>query len=782
VTHNGRGDHHGIAFVGDYLPRQCGIATFTHDLAEATSRQAGGTQPVIVVAMNDTVEGYAYPDRVRFEVRQDYQIDYSRAADFLNFSRIDVVCLQHEFGIFGGRWGSNLLTFIRDLHRPFVATCHTVNRNAESDQKKIFEEIAARAAGLVVMSEKAVSLLTDVYNVPREKITLIPHGIHDVPFIDPSFYKDKFGVEGRDVLLTFGLLHRNKGIEYMIEALPAIVKRHPKVTYLVLGATHPHVVQVEGESYRLSLQRRVRELGLEDHVLFHSRFVELDELLEYLGAADICVTPYLDMAQITSGALAYAMGSGKAVVSTPYWHARELLANGRGRIVPARDSEALAREVNFLLDDDVALASVRKKAYMYTRAMVWDRVGKDYVGLFEEIRSHVPRSIPTTPSLHQPLSPTNLPTPLVDHLTQLCDDTGPAHHARYTVPDWSYGYHLDDAASTLVASTKFYTIFGDREAARIAGVCMGLLQFLVGTNNEPAESLSYARLRTHNASDASMGKALWALGYVVGNSRLAHAAAANDLAQEVVSSWTPTTTIGCAYGVLGSVNYLMRFSGASGVRRWLSRSANELAEVCTKKHWMDRWDAADWPVAAQAVIVAAHTLNSTRMATLGRHMLKQICKETKNGTVFLRRGENPDEEELPVTAATFIEAVGAAFDIHRAENTLGAMRAAADWFFGANDKGIAVYDFVTGGCHDALTASGLNANQGIEATTFCMLAILTLTRIAGVGEPAPKKTRAPAKMKAKKKTKVRMGTKAKTKVKTKAKKKTKTKTRTEARA
>jgi len=737
MTQSGQNSHHGIAFVGDYLPRNCGIATFTHDLAEAVARNAGENQPVIVVAMNDTPEGYAYPDRVKFEVRQDYQIDYSRAADFLNFSRIDAVCLQHEYGIFGGEWGSNLLTLLRDLHRPFVVTCHTVIRDTQPAQKEIFEEIAARAARLVVMSNLAVPMLQDIYNVPREKIVVIPHGIHDVPFIDPSFYKDKFGVEGRDVLLTFGLLHRNKGIEHMIEALPAIVKRHPKVTYVVLGATHPHVVKQEGESYRLSLQRRVRELGIEDHVLFHPRFVELDELLEYLGAADIFVTPYLNLEQITSGALAYAMGSGKAVISTPYWHAEELLAEDRGRLVPLRDSQALSREINSLLDDDVVMSAVRKKAYMHTRAMVWNRVGKDYVRLLDEVRSHVPRTIPTASSLRQPLSPTNLPAPCVDQLVQLCDDTGPAHHARYTVPDWNYGYHLDDAASTLVASTKFYNIFGERDAAHIAGVCMGLLQLLIGGDREPSASLSYTRERVDRASDASTGKALWALGYVVSRSRLLHSAAANDLLQELVSSWKPATTMGRAYGILGAANYLLRFSGASGVRRMLSRSANELAKACEADTWIDQWKGADWPVAAQAVIVAAHALENADMTKLGERMMSELREATSDGTVFLRRGTNPDEEELPVTAATFIEAFGAAYNINRTEDTLHAMRAAADWFLGANDKGTAVYDFETGGCYEALTASGLNHNQGTEATTFCLLAFLTLTRIAGIGVPTP---------------------------------------------
>lgn len=737
MTHIGHRGHEGIAFVGNYLPRNCGIATFTYDLTEAVARHAGENQPVIVVAMNDTPKGYLYPNRVKFEVRQDYQIDYARAADFLNFSHVDTVCLQHEYGIFGGEWGSNLLTLLRDLQRPFVVTCHTVIQNPDSLQKEVFDEISARAARLIAMSDRAATMLQDVHKVPREKIILIPHGIHDVPFIDPSFYKDKFGVEGRDVLLTFGLLHRNKGIEYMIDALPAIVKRHPKVTYIVLGATHPKVVNLEGESYRLSLQRRVRELGLEENVLFHARFVELDELLKYLGAADICVTPYLNIEQATSGALVYAMASSKAVVSTPYWHAEELLADGRGRLVPLRDSESLAREINALLDDEVAFTSVRKKAYMHTRSMVWDSVARDYVRLFDEVRSHIPRSIPTGSSLRQRLSPTNLPTPRLDHVVCMCDDTGPAHHARHTIPDWDHGYHLDDAASALIASTKFYNIFSDKDAARIAGVCMGLLQLMVGGGRKPVHRLSYTRKPLEQASDSSLGMTLWALGYVVSRSNLPHSAAANDLFQELAANWSPQTIMGHSYAILGATNYLMRFSGASDVRRLLSRSTDELASAFEADAAVDQWEAPDWPVAAQAITVAAQALENGGLKKLAKRMIAELRRETNEGTVFLRRGENSDEEESPLTAATCIEALGAAYKVDRIEDVLQPMRSSADWFLGANSKGTAVYDFETGGCHDALTASGLNRNQGTQATTFCLIAFLTLTRIAGIGESSP---------------------------------------------
>lgn len=722
----------GIAFVGNYLPRMCGIATFTYDLAEAVARQAGKDQPVIAMAMNDTPEGYAYPDRVKFEVRQDHPVDFSRAADFLNFSRIDVISLQHEYGIFGGEWGSNLLTLVRDLNRPVVMTCHTVVKEPDPVQKEVFVELAARSAKCVVMSEKGVAFLQEVYGVNRDKIALIPHGIHDVPFIDPNYFKDKFGVEGRRIILTFGLLHRNKGIEYMIEALPAVVARHPETTYLILGATHPNIVAHEGEAYRLSLQRRVRELGLEKHVLFHPRFVDLDELLEYIGAADICVTPYLAIEQITSGALAYCMGSGKAVISTPYWHAEELLADGRGHLVPMRDSKALAQAVNELLDDEVLLTAVRKKAYLYCRPMTWSSVAGSYIKLFDEARSRMPKVVPTTSAVRRALSASNLPLPKLDHLLRLSDDTGPAHHARHTIPDWSFGYRLEDAAETLVAAAKFHKTFGDKTAVRLAETCLALVQVLIGNEKDIAGGLDYTRVRTGQASESAVAKTVWALGYLVSQSPDVLATAANDLFLELLPRADVNGAQAAGYAALGAANYLARFPGASDVRRYLSRHADIVSEFCGKKDWHDRWNAPDWPVAVQALSVAGSALGSQEFREQVRGMVKRALSLTSTGNVFLKPGENPDEEELPTSVASFIEALGAVYYDGRDPALLVPIRNAADWFLGVNRKGVPVYELSTGGCHDAITASGLNQNQGTEATAYCLIALTSLHRLAGI--------------------------------------------------
>jgi len=349
-----------IAFLGDYLPRICGIATFTHDLAEAIAYATPGSD-CFVGAVNDRVKGYDYPARVRFELQEKELDSYRRAADFLNFNNADVLCVQHEFGIYGGPAGSHLLALLKEVRMPVVTTLHTILSGPDVAQRKVMEELAARSDRLVVMAHRGAEILREIYDVPDAKIDVIPHGIPDLPFIESSFYKEQFGVEGRQVLLTFGLIGPSKGIETVIEALPEIVRQHPNVVYLVLGATHPHLLASEGERYRLSLERLAEERGVQEHVIFYNRFVSLDDLKEFIGATDIYLTPYLNEAQITSGTLAYVFGAGKTVVSTPYWHAQELLSDGRGVLVPFRDSIAITDGVCALLNDAPRMEKIRQR-------------------------------------------------------------------------------------------------------------------------------------------------------------------------------------------------------------------------------------------------------------------------------------------------------------------------------------------------------------------------------------------------------------------------------------
>jgi glycosyltransferase involved in cell wall biosynthesis len=375
-----------IAIVGNHLPRQCGIATFTTDLCDALAAEQTASE-LLVVAVNDEQSSYAYPQRVRFGITEKNPSSYRAAAEFLKSSKVDLVCLQHEYGIYGGKAGSYVLELLRHLDIPAVTTLHTVLREPDADQRIVLQEIAARSDRLVVMSQHSSRFLQDVFGVSAEKIDLIPHGIPDLPFVESDVYKKSSSVEGKTVLLTFGLLSKNKGFENVLQALPRILSRHSDVVYVIAGATHPHVKLREGDRYRFQLQAMAKELGVEENVIFHNRFVSPQEMATLVGSADIYITPYRYEAQAVSGTLAYALGAGKAIISTPYWYATELLDDGRGALVPFEDPAAIAATAIELLDNNAARQAVRKRAYLYARQMVWNRVAQSYMRTFESARA-----------------------------------------------------------------------------------------------------------------------------------------------------------------------------------------------------------------------------------------------------------------------------------------------------------------------------------------------------------------------------------------------------------
>ncbi len=441
-----------VAIIGNYLPRRCGIATFTTDLCDAIHAEYDSTE-LLALPVNDTPEGYNYPARIRFELAQDELASYRQAADFLNFSNIDLVCLQHEYGIFGGPAGAHILELLRRLHMPVVTTLHTVLREPDTDQRMVMEEIAALSDRLIVMSRQSAEILQEVFHVPLSKIDLIPHGIPDLPFIDPNFYKDSFGTEGKDVLLTFGLLSPNKGVENVIQALPAILKHHPNVVYMISGVTHPHLLRREGEKYRRYLHNLSKELGVESQVIFLNRFVSPEELVELIGAADIYITPYKSKGQVVSGTLTYALSAGKAIISTPYLHATELLADERGVLVPFDDPAAIAARTIELLDNSTARHAMRKRAYLYTRDMVWHRVAQQYMGSFERVYNERLRKPRATFSARNTEKALDLLPPInLDHLSRMTDQTGIIEHAIFVIPNYPEGYATDDNARALIVA------------------------------------------------------------------------------------------------------------------------------------------------------------------------------------------------------------------------------------------------------------------------------------------------------------------------------------------
>src|ERR1700757_2442767 len=466
-----------IGVVGNYLPRQCGIATFTTDLCAAISAEYG-TARLLALPVNDTEEGYDYPARVRWSLAQDDLSSYQEAAEFLNFNNIDMVCLQHEYGIFGGPAGSHVLQLLRGLKMPVVTTLHTVLREPDPSQLMVMEQIAELSDRLIVMSQLSSQFLQEIFKVPGSKIDMVPHGVPDLPFLDPNFYKDRFGVEGKAVLLTFGLLSPNKGIENVIQALPHILSKQKNVVYMVAGATHPHILRREGDHYRADLQALAKKVGVESKVIFHNRFVSPEEMLEFIGAADIYITPYRHEAQVVSGTLAYALGAGKAIISTPYWHAIELLDDRRGALVPFQSPDGIARKTVELLDTPAIRHAMRKRAYSYARETVWKRVAQGYMASFGQARSdrmRAPRVMFSDETSAKCIN--KLPVLTLDHLHRLTDDTGMLQHATFAVPNYSEGYTTDDNARALVLTILLEQL-GQTEPRELHDLASRYLAFL----------------------------------------------------------------------------------------------------------------------------------------------------------------------------------------------------------------------------------------------------------------------------------------------------------------
>ena len=516
-----------IAFVGNYLPRECGIATFTTDLCTALAAEYGEGR-LFAIPVNDPDSSYDYPEQVRLELMQEDIASYERAADFLNFNSNDLVCLQHEYGIYGGAAGRYILALLHRLKMPLVTTLHTVLREPDANQRMVLEEIAHLSDRLVVMSELAAQLLREVYAVPSGKIDVIPHGVPDMPFMDPNYFKDKFGTEGKSVLLTFGLLSPNKGIENVIRALPAILARHPNVVYIVSGVTHPHIRRREGERYREELQALAAELGVSSNLILNNRFVSAEELVEHVGAADIYITPYRQEAQVVSGTLAIALGAGKAIVSTPYWHAKELLADKRGVLVPFDNPDAIAKAVVALLENDAERHAMRKRAYLHSRGTTWPTTARAYMATFQRARferSLQPRPAQPDDAVLELVDPMeHLPVLNTGHLFAMTDETGMLQHAIFSVPNTREGYTTDDNARALIVSTlldkrPWYEYAEEHLSLSRRHLAFLWLAFHSDTGRF-RNFLGYDRKWLEDVgSEDSHGRALWALGSVLGHSQ-----------------------------------------------------------------------------------------------------------------------------------------------------------------------------------------------------------------------------------------------------------------------
>ncbi|MBN1553481.1 MAG: glycosyltransferase family 4 protein [Phycisphaerae bacterium] len=738
-------DGSAIAFVGNYLPRKCGIATFTHDLCEAVAGRSRDND-VFTVAINDVPEGYPYPERVRFEVRQNAQADYRLAAEFLNMNQVTAVCMQHEYGIYGGTCGSHLLSMLRRLRRPLIATLHTVLKDPNEQQKLVLQEVVRHCDRVVVMADIAREFLRDSFDVPTEKVAVIPHGIPDVPFVDSNFFKDQFGVEGRRVILTFGLLSPGKGIEYAIDALPPVVQKHPDVVYIVLGATHPHVKADNGEEYRNSLIRRVNELGLQDHVIFVNRFVAYKELCEYLGAAEIYITPYLNEAQITSGTLAYAMGTGKAVISTPYWHAKELLADNRGRLTPFRNSEAISHEILDLLDHETELNAMRKRAYTYCRKMVWPRVGQDYLDLFNEATAAwVEKRHRLGKAKPRRREKFDLPEVDLRHLRIMTDDTGILQHSIFSTPNRDHGYCVDDNTRALIAAALHWDLNHDED---IIPLMQTYLAFMAHAMNEETgrfrNFMDYSRnWMEEQGSEDSHGRSLWGLGTAVA---LCPNESMITLASRLFCAGLPATEDflsprAWAFTLCGIHGYLRRFGGDSEVRRYRSLLSEKLFQEF-QRNMSDEWPWCDDILTyanaklPHVLLMSGKWMQRNDMIDLGKRVLSWLLEiqTNKNGHYspvgtngwYPRGGQPAHFDQQAIEAHAMVDACIEAYHVTREEYWIEQAKKAFFWFLGENDIRTPVYDFTTGGCRDGLHADRLNENQGAESTLAWLMSLLQM--------------------------------------------------------
>ena len=739
-----------IAFLGDYSPRQCGIATFTHDLCEAVAA-AEPEAECFVGAVNDVPEGYDYPPRVRLELQEKDLDSYRRAADFLNFNNADVLCVQHEFGIYGGPAGSHLLALLKEVRMPVVTTLHTILQNPSAVQRSVMDEIARRSDRLIVMAQKGADILRETYNVPAGKIDIISHGIPDVPFAPSESFKAQFGVEGRQVLLTFGLIGPGKGIEHAIEALPKIVKRHPNVVYLVLGATHPHLVAREGERYRLSLERLADDLGVKENVIFYNRFVSLDDLKEFIGATDIYLTPYLQEAQITSGALAYVFGAGKAVVSTPYWHAQELLAEGRGVLVPFRDPQAIAEAVSGLLDDPERMSRLQHQAYLMGRDMIWSAVAKHYVESFQRARADrkaMPRAAFAGWTLEG--RPYALPPLRLDHVIRMSDGTGIFQHAIFNVPNFHEGYCTDDNARAFILCCVIDDLGGKPVQESLMQHATAYIAFLAAALDYKSgrfrNFMSHGRQWLEEAgSEDSHARALWAAGTGAGR---AHNEGHRRLAAQLFERGLPvvegfTSPRAWSFTLLGIHEYLRQYPNQPWIntlRESLTAKLLALWHGCATEQWpwFEPYVTYDNARLCQALILDGQWQPKGEALQIGLKSLSWLVSIQKGQTgcfrpigsngFYQRDGARADFDQQPVEAFAMVSACHEAF--RATQNAIWPREAkrAFEWFLGRNDLGLPLYDFSSGGCSDGLHEDRVSENQGAESTLAFQLALAEMKK------------------------------------------------------
>lgn len=731
-----------IAIIGNFPPRKCGIATFTNDLNDGIRQNGMDTS---VVAMNDGGNKYRYPADVEFEIEQNEIMSYINAADFLNTHHFDAAILQHEFGIYGGADGRNVVQLLKRLQIPVVTTLHTILDDPSEGQKEVIHEIAGLSQRLISISQKGIDILEEAYGIPASKCAHIHHGVHRAEVEGLEEMKRELGIKGKKILLTFGLLSRNKSIEVVINALPHVIEKHPDVVYIVLGATHPHVVEQEGEAYRYALHHLVATLRLEKHVLFIDQFVSNEKLLRFLSLCDIYVIPYLGRKQISSGTLIYAMSAGKPVVSTPFWYAEEMLADGRGLLFDFNDSAQLSEKIIHLLDNDEARKTMSRKALALAGQCHWPGIGGQYIRLLHTLVCEngpaVSRSRPAA------ASQTKISLPPIDlgQIRRLTDCTGILQHARYTVPDRTHGYCIDDNARALMLCIMLQNEAHDKEELRrLSSTYLSFIDYAYNpANGKFRNFMSYQReWKEEEGSEDSFGRTMWALGYTTAYTQVRNFYHHADylLRKGLEHSDSLSYPRSLAYLILGLACHANVYHDPS-IIRLLEKKAAQLSaffDSTINNDWVwceDKVTYANCRV-PQALLAAGLSLKNQEWADRGLHILDWLIRSQFKNDMFVPIGNagwmTPEGKALfdqqPLEAHGMIDACLTAQEYTKNDDYGDYALKAFHWFTGGNICSSQLYDSDSRGCRDGLHAAGANLNQGAES---CLSWLMSLLKIAG---------------------------------------------------
>ncbi len=727
-----------LALIGSYVPRQCGIATFSADVVRSISTEYPNCE-VIVCAVNDGKEEYSYPAEVKLQIEQHEIESYWTAADALNQMSLDAVSVQHEYGLFGGPAGGHLLSLLKRLKAPIIVTLHTVLQTPDPHQKAVIEELGRIASKLVVMSRRGFDMLREIYGLPADKLEFIPHGVPDL-LSDRTSTKQQMGLEGKRVLLTFGLLSPDKGIEHAIKALPAIVEEVPNTVYLVVGATHPHIRAHSGDAYRDHLKAIAREAGVDENVKFIDRFVSIGELIDLLRATDVYITPYLKLDQITSGTLAYAVGSGRAVISTPYWYAKEILDDGRGILVPSMDSAAISNSVLKLLTNDELLASVQEKAFEFGQDMTWSSVARKYMATMHGALAPRLRGSKSTMPL----------VPNLSHICKISDDRGIFQHACYDVPNYNEGYCVDDNARALLLMSELRQhspILVDNVDSMLSRYIAFVHHAYNPKTKRFRNFMSHSREWLEDAgSDDSHGRSLWALGIVASNCK---GTGAGDLAKElfevaIVDALEFTGPRTWAFILLGISGYLKAYPSTLYIYEIESKLVERLyscyLQNCSRDwKWFEEYLTYGNARIPQAMMLASSQLRRKDMMLVALDSLNWLTNQqiSSHGLfepigsdrVFHRGEVKPIYDQQPLEASGTVSACLTAYELTGDVNWLGKAEHAFEWFFGNNHLNAVVYNPLNGGCFDGLHKERVNLNQGAESTLEFWMAWSDLHRV-----------------------------------------------------